>query len=179
MINTKSSVAGRPFIFLLIGLVISCLFVSGTASAQKQLSSSAWRSVTIDGKIPAGTKIKVRTTEAIKLSDCDNQTFHGVVDRNVFGNQGGNVLIYRGTDVQLIARCLPDNTVALDVASIAVNGEQFGPENPRVGEERDVVSAETVRSPGIEIITPAAVIDLPGELLITFRLKVPFAVQPS
>lgn len=175
--TNKSWITRRPPIFLLAGLLLAWLCAGGTASAQKLMSSSAWRSQTIDNwKIPRGTKINVRTTEAIKFNGCDGQSFRGIVDRDVFGDSG-NVLIYKGSDVELVPRRISDNQVTLDINSIAVNGERFKAQSARPGEERDVVTAENVRTPGVEITRPNEIVDIPEEVLMTFRLTVPFVPQ--
>src|SRR5215469_14687150 len=111
MTNGKSSWAQRPLVFILAGLL--CWFCAeGIASAQKMMTSSAWRTQTIDTNIPKGTKIRVRTTEAIHPGNCGDQAIQGVVDRDVVGGYG-QVLISKGAPVVLTAMSTANNQVTL------------------------------------------------------------------
>src|SRR5215831_5573076 len=145
MTNGKSSRAQRPFVFLLAGLL--CLFCAeGIASAQKMMTSSAWRTQTIDTGIPKGTKIRVRTTEAINPSNCGAQSFQGVVDRDVTGGYG-QVLIAKGDPVVLTATSTANNQVTLVLASFVTNAELFGAQGSTLEEEEgQCIIAVTPRS---------------------------------
>src|SRR5215469_14798093 len=125
MTNGKSSWAQRPLVFILAGLL--CWFCAeGIASAQKMMTSSAWRTQTIDTNIPKGTKIRVRTTEAFNPSNC-GESFQGIVDRDVTGDYG-QVLIPKGAPVVLTATSTGNNQVTLLLASVVTNDELFGAE---------------------------------------------------
>jgi hypothetical protein len=125
------------------------------------MSSSAWRSVSMTANtIPAGTRVTVRTIEAIDPETPDGYPLKGVVTRNVFGSMG-NVLIDKGTKVELIARRVSDNQVDLDLNCIAINGQPFAAKTPGFGEHS----------------VPVAAADVPSGTLLRFRLAVPFVVQ--
>ena len=85
--------------------------------------------------IPPGTRIPVRTNEYIDVRNGnDGRVFTGVVDQDVV-DQNGNVAIRRGSNAELMVRNVGRNEVALDLASVTVEGRRYS-----------VVSSEADRS---------------------------------
>lgn len=75
--------------------------------------------------VAPGTEISVRTNENIAASDANDGRFYSAqVNRDVM-DQNGQVLIPRGSDAQLVVRRLSNNTLALDLQSISVNGRRY------------------------------------------------------
>jgi hypothetical protein len=74
--------------------------------------------------IPPGEMIPVRTTEAITATTADGRVFSGTVDSAV-RDDNGDVAIPAGSKVELIARSTTDNTIALDLDSVTVNGQRY------------------------------------------------------
>ena len=171
MTNGKSSQVQRPFVLLLAGLL--CWFwAEGIASAQKMMTSSAWRTQTIDTDIPKGTKIRVRTTEAISSSSCAGQSFQGVVDRDVTGGMG-QVLISKGAPVVLTATSTTDNQVTLILSSVVTNDELFGAKGSTFKEqEGQCIFAVTPTS--ASTTTQLRCAEVPADTLLTFRLNGPY-----
>ena len=171
MTNGKRSAAHRPLLFLLAGLL--CWFCAeGISSAQKLMTSSAWRSQTIDTNIPKGTKIRVRTCEAINPSNCGDQSLHGVVDRDVTGDYG-QVLIPKGAPVVLAVTGTGNNQVTLVLASVVTNDELFGAEGSTFEEEGgQCIFAVTPRSSSTTTQLQCAAV--PANTLVTFRLNGPY-----
>jgi hypothetical protein len=140
------------------------------------LTSSAWRSVTQDtGTIPAHTKIRVRTIEAMDTQISECQLFRGVVDRDVFGGNG-NVLISKGSEAELIVRSLPDGDLALDLESVMINGQRFGVETGN-----EAITAARLKSDGLpngaEVVAIGKRIDVPVQSVLNFGLAEPFHVE--
>jgi hypothetical protein len=171
MTNGKSSRAQRPLVFLLAGLL--CWFCAeGIASAQKMMTSSAWRTQTIDTNIPKGTKIRVRTTEAIHPNNCGDQAIQGVVDRDVVGGYG-QVLISKGAPVVLTAMSTANNQVTLVLASVVTNDELFGAKGSTFEEEEgQCIFAVTPTS--ASTTTQLQCAEVPADTLVTFRLNGPY-----
>jgi len=86
--------------------------------------------------LSSGTEISVRTNERIESSDANNSNrfYSAVVNRDVMDDRG-NVVIPRGSDAQLIVRRLANNTVALDLQSISVNGQQYNVDSAEVSSQ--------------------------------------------
>ena len=171
MTNGKRAAAHRPLLFLLAGLL--CWFCAeGISSAQKLMTSSAWRTQTIDTNIPKGTKIRVRTCKAINPSNCGDQSFQGVVDRDVTGDYG-QVLIPKGAPVVLTATSTANNQVTLLLASVVTNDELFGAEGSTFEqEEGQCIFAVTPRSSSTTTRLQCA--EVPADTLLTFRLNGPY-----
>jgi hypothetical protein len=74
--------------------------------------------------IAAGVSIPVRTSESIDATTADGRVFTGVVDQDVT-DQSGRVAIPRGSSAELIVRKSSDNTLALDLESLTINGERY------------------------------------------------------
>ncbi len=80
--------------------------------------------------IPSGTKISVRTNEAIDSKTAETgQTFSAVVSNSVLDNDG-NVAIPRGSAATLVVRSagagkIRANDLVLDMQSLAVNGRTY------------------------------------------------------
>ena len=87
--------------------------------------------------IPPGTRITVRTNEAIYARQSDGRVFTGVVEQDV-PDVNGYVAIPRGSQVELTARNLSGNELVLDLESVTSNGQRFAiaAEADRVGSPR-------------------------------------------
>ena len=174
MTNLKSS-ARKPIVFLLASFVL-CTCLGRTASAQKMLSGSAWRSVVMDnGKIPAHTKIRIRTAQPIAATTNDCLIFHGVVARDVFGSDG-QVLINEGSDAELVVKPISGDRMALDIRSVTINGQVFAPETAQAGVESPRVAAQIIPYYQAQGLATAQTIDIPENCLLTFRLVEPLVV---
>ncbi|HEX4996755.1 MAG TPA: hypothetical protein VFY29_00920 [Terriglobia bacterium] len=91
------------------------LSLSATATAAAQGGSI----------VEAGVAIPIRTTERIEVSHSDGRVYNGVVDADV-QDRRGNVVIPRGSNVELIVRLVGDDVYALDLESVIVNGRRLG-----------------------------------------------------
>jgi hypothetical protein len=75
--------------------------------------------------LAAGTAISVRTNENIDTHDASRGTSYSAqVDRDITGPDG-NVVIPRGAEARLIVRRIDNNSLALDLESVRVNGRIF------------------------------------------------------
>jgi hypothetical protein len=85
--------------------------------------------------LAAGTEVAVRTNESIESANSnDNRFYSAVVSRDVTDDRG-NIVIPRGSDAQLVVRRLDNNTVALDLQSVVVNGQRFNVDTEQVTEQ--------------------------------------------
>ena len=173
MINGKSPTAQRPLVFALAALL--CWFcVEGPANAQKMMTSSAWRTQTIDTNIPKGTKIRVRTIQPINYGICDRQSFQGVVDRDVTGDMG-QVLVPKGAPVELTAQAVSNNQLALYLNSVVTNDELFGAR----GSQEEGLCISTSAQPSSNTsartyVSTQQCNEVPADTLVTFRLNVEY-----
>jgi hypothetical protein len=81
--------------------------------------------------IESGTTIQVRTSEEIETNEPGEQTYSGVVDKDVV-NRSGNVVIPRGSRVDLVVREVvvdDDDTLAIDLAAVDVGGRRYSIES--------------------------------------------------
>ena len=75
--------------------------------------------------IPAGTQIRVRTTQTIDAHDrADGRVYTGTVDRDVVA-QNGTLMIPRGSNAELIVNNAGNNNLSVDLESITVNGRRY------------------------------------------------------
>jgi hypothetical protein len=88
------------------------------------------------GTIDAGTTITVRTNETINAKDSDGRVYSGAVSEDVRNNRG-NIIVPKGSNVEMVVKKTSDNEVALDLAAIVVNSQRYGVES-----EDSVVSSE-------------------------------------
>jgi hypothetical protein len=79
------------------------------------------------GTIDSGTSITVRTNEEINAKDTDGRVYSGIVEKDVMNNDG-MIAIPKGSDVELIVKKTSKDEVALDLASVMVNGQRYGVE---------------------------------------------------
>lgn len=76
-------------------------------------------------EVPAGTEIAVRANESIDAHDTSQGTsYSAMVDRDVV-NPNGTVMIPRGAEARLVVRRVNENTLALDLESVRVNGRIY------------------------------------------------------
>jgi hypothetical protein len=104
---------------LCAGAMLLALCLAPGASAQGVYQRQA-----IAGVIDARTTINVRTNESINAKDT-GRVFSGFVEQDVLDNQG-NIVIPRGSNVELVVRKLSDNDLAVDLDSVTVNGQRYG-----------------------------------------------------
>lgn len=76
------------------------------------------------GRIDAGTTVTVRTNETIDARDSDGRVFTGSVAEDVM-DRAGNIVVPRGSDVEMVVKETTNNEVALDLQSVMVNGQRY------------------------------------------------------
>lgn len=86
--------------------------------------------------IDAGTTINVRTNETIKAKDSSGRVFSGFVDQDVM-DSNRNIVIPKGSNVELVVRKVSANDLTLDLDSVTVNGQRYG-----IQTEQNVVSGQ-------------------------------------
>jgi hypothetical protein len=74
--------------------------------------------------IAPGTSISVRNNETIDVQKSDGRQFSGAVYQDVF-DENGDVAIPRGSYAELIVKNNSDESLALDVESVEVNGLRY------------------------------------------------------
>jgi len=85
-------------------------------------------------EVPAGAEIAVRTNESIDARDTSQGTSYSAqVDRDVV-DANGNVIIPRGSGARLVVRRVNDNTLALDLQSVRVNGRTYNVDTASIQE---------------------------------------------
>lgn len=92
--------------------------LSGGAGEKRDLTGSPTRT------IGAGTSISVRNNEPINVRSSDGRVFSGVVNQDVI-DENGSVAIPRGSFAELIVRDTQNRDLALDLESVAVNGQRY------------------------------------------------------
>lgn len=76
-------------------------------------------------RVPAGSEIVVRTTDAIDARHpSDSRIYTGVVDRDVT-DRNGRVVIQRGSEAELIMRDAENDEIIVDLESVVVNGRRY------------------------------------------------------
>lgn len=102
-------------------------FICITASLSFLISASAqnYRNGDQFDSIPAGTQVRVRTSQAIDAHDrADGRVYTGTVDRDVT-SQNGTVIIPRGSNAELIVNNTGSNSMSVDLESVTVNGRRY------------------------------------------------------
>ena len=138
--------------------------------------------------IAAGTSILVRNSETIDVMKSDGRVFAGVVDQDVF-DENGDVTIPRGSYAKLIVKNASDQYLAVDLELVEVNGLRYlvttngdrtegerrastGP-NPRAG---DLVDSGALIGSVTQLFTRGKAAKIPAESFLTFRLEQPLKV---
>lgn len=94
-------------------------------SADSGYNNSAYSNSGESMVVPAGTQIAVRSNESIDARDATQGTSYSAqVDRDVV-DPNGRVIIPRGAEARLVVRRMNDNNLALDLASIRLNGRTY------------------------------------------------------
>jgi hypothetical protein len=137
---------------ILAGLVFLSLSLVNMASAQRRYPAQDI------GTLDPGTMVTVRTNQPIHARDSDGRVFNGFVDRNV-RDRYGNVVIPRGSNVEMIVKRMPDGDLALGLDAVAINGELYG--------------ARASAGGGANAFTRGRRVDVPAESVLTFRLAQP------
>jgi hypothetical protein len=104
-------------------MVISRSGWTGAAVAAV-LSIGITASPSMAQRLPSGTSVPVRTSEAINVSADDGQVFSGVIDQNIV-DANGNVVIPEGSSAEMVVRKTTGNELTLDLDSIVVNGQRY------------------------------------------------------
>jgi len=95
-------------------LPILCLSVVIAAAVQPSKPS-----------IPAGTTIRVRTSEAIDSSNAaTGRTFSAVVEENAT-NHAGYVVVREGSTAELAVRSVSNHQLTLDLVSVTMRGRRY------------------------------------------------------
>ena len=158
----------------LVAVLALCIWTGVCASAQKMMTSSAWRSVTVDsGRIPARTKIRIRTTEPADVRG--GRVFHGVIARDVIGGEG-QVLIGKGSDATLAVRHVLGGETVVDLVSVRIDGQTFRPEWSTEETEKGSNATEPVRGIGTCVSISPRGTEILENSLLTFRLTEPLVV---
>jgi hypothetical protein len=76
------------------------------------------------GRIDPGTTVTVRTNETINARESDSRVFTGTVAEDV-KDRSGNIVVPRGSDVEMVVKNTSNNEIALDLQSITVNGQRY------------------------------------------------------
>lgn len=122
-------------------------------------------------RIEPGTRIVVRTNDAIDVDRGNDRIYRGVVDQEVRG-ENDRVAIPRGAGVELKVRVAADNDLILDLESITVNGERYAlkADADRVEAKRDdsLVGAILGAVAGVQVRGRA--VRVPRDSVLTFRI---------
>ena len=157
--------------------------ISGRADHGRDSESSTVKT------IAAGTSILVRNSETIDVMKNDGRVFSGVVDQDVF-DENGAVTIPRGSYAKLIVKNASDQYLALDLELVEVNGLRYmvttngdrtegeqragiGP-NPRPG---DLVDGGALIDSITQLFTRGRTVKIPAESFLTFRLEQPLKMS--
>jgi hypothetical protein len=126
-------------------------------------------------RLEPGMTIPVRTTQAIDVNRTDNRVFSGVVDQDVYGDNG-RLAIPRGSNVELIVRVARDNDLVIDLDSVMVNGQRYAisAEPNRAESQRDLVGSIVGGITGAEVRGQA--VRIPRDAVLTFRLQRPLTM---
>ena len=174
----------RPFGVLLAGAVVWAFCFPNGASAQKYYRYSEGA-----GIIGPNTMIIVRTIDGIDTNESDGRVFMGAVDQDVT-DKTGNIVIPKGSDVELVVRRVSRNEVAVDLDSLTIHELRYGvetQENPGAmtgaiigaigpGGRRAAIGAGAVTAPvaGVaQVLTRGNRVWVPAESLLTFELARP------
>jgi hypothetical protein len=76
------------------------------------------------GTLGTGTSITVRTSERIKVTKSDGRIFAGVVDQDV-RDANSNLVIPRGSQVELTVKAFAKKDLVLDLESVTVDGQRY------------------------------------------------------
>ena len=168
------------------------IWVDRGCQAEFDISGRADRGV--DGEssavktIAAGTNISVRNSETIDVIKSDGRVFAGVVDQDVF-DENGNVSIPKGSYAKLIVKKASNQYLAVDLELVEVNGLRYmvttngdrtegeqrggiGP-NPRAG---DLVDGGALIGSVTQLFTRGKAVKIPAESFLTFRLEQPLKI---
>jgi hypothetical protein len=163
--------ASRSRIGTLIALALSC---SLTAFAQDP--GRGWNPGAFT-RLDPGTLISVRTNETIDVARSDYRVYNATVEQDVRG-ENGRVALRRGSAVELMVRTLPDNDLALDLESVAVDGQRYAlsTDQTRVGSRAPgLVSSIVSAIPGLAI--RGRTVRVPQGSVMSFRLERPLDVD--
>jgi hypothetical protein len=156
-------------------MVLLCGFwcLGQVAHAQQLMTGADGRAdIRALGKILAGTKITIRTGENIDTRSTDGRLYQGVIDRDVFGDDG-SLIIPKGSQTDLVVRRVSDNQLNLDLYSVRVHGWRYGLDTTS-GSIPAVMEAN--QNGVMEIVTAGGRINVPAGTMLTFRLTEPTPV---
>src|SRR3954453_23540932 len=76
-------------------------------------------------RVPSGREIPVRVNDTIDAKNSnEGRIYTGVVERDV-RDTGGNVVVPRGSNAELIVRDTSDRSLVLDLESVTANGRRY------------------------------------------------------
>jgi hypothetical protein len=133
--------------------------------------------------IPAGTIIRVRTTEPIAASRAaPGRVFPGIVAEDAT-DKHGIVIIPKDALAELAVRGVSRHELALGLASIRVAGKRFSvsasqeiigdAQKPGVGKNNRMVGGFLEGGAGAQTLTRGKSVHVPAESVLTFRLERP------
>src|SRR5947209_3658503 len=113
------------------GLAGACLLsfvpiqAAQTYSGQSDRAYGRNESGRYPDRIPAGTRIKVRTNDTIEVRErANNRIYTGTVAEGVTG-ENGTVLIPKGANAELTVATSDRNDLSIDLESITVRGHRY------------------------------------------------------
>jgi hypothetical protein len=128
-------------------------------------------------RLERGTKITVRTNQAIEADRADDRIYTGVVDEDVRDDRDRMVLP-RGSKVELSVRVTRDKDLLLDLESVVANDERYAVDaDPKRVESRgedDIIGAIVGAINGGE--GRGRAVRVPRDSVVSFRLERPLNV---
>ena len=102
-----------------VAMLSAALCISRPAAAQVYDNGGSAAAATIS----AGVSIPVRTSEVINASTEDGRIFNGVVDQDVF-DDNGRIAIPRGSTAELMVK-RDSGDLSIDLESLTINGQRY------------------------------------------------------
>jgi len=148
----------------------------GLATAQDHSHYNQYsQSVRIE-RLDAGSQIPIRLTETINVSQPDDRMFTGVVDRDVFADDG-RLVIPEGEPARLIVTVGPFDNLVLHLQSVNVNGQPYFVRTDRNWIEYQPAGTSMGAVTGSEARGPA--LRLPSYTVLSFSLDRPLEVATN
>jgi hypothetical protein len=102
-------------------VAILCVTLGFSQPAAAQVYNNS--NTTAASTISSGVNIPIRTSETITASSEDGRIFQGVVDQDVYDNNG-RIAIPRGSTAELMVK-KDSGELAVDLESLTVNGQRY------------------------------------------------------
>jgi hypothetical protein len=151
-----------------------CIAPSGSAQEGRDRNYGGDRI----SRIEPGTSVPIRLTEGVDVERRDNRVYHGIVDRDVRGDDG-RLAIPRGAPVELIVRVMRDNDLVLDLESVTVNGRRYGirTDATHVESQRDNSLLGTIVGAINGGQAQGRAVRIPRDSVLSFRVQTPLDVD--